>query len=196
MSPRGRGRDAFESGFTLVEAVISLAVMSTLMVSVLSIATDMTIFSRNADAQSGVQADADQAFTRLTEILRKSGWSELGGTDYPRVISGGTELEFRILRDVDGNGYGFNASTGELEWGNEVYRVARDASTNTLYVYAPDGTPAWHLARHVTLVDFATYKQDSTLNIKEISVIVATERQNARGDPISFETTGSIQMRN
>ena len=191
-----RGRDASRSGFTLLEAIISMAVVATLMVSVLSIATDMTIFSRNADAHSGIQADADQAFGRLAEILRKSGWSDLAGTTYPRVLAGGAQLQFRILADADGNGFNFDAVTGELEWSTQIYRVARDPSSNTLYVYAPDGTRVWHLARHVTLVDFATYLQDSTLNINEVSVTIATEREDARGQPIGFETAGSIHMRN
>ncbi len=190
------GRNTSRSGFTLLEAVISMAVVTTLMVSILSIATDMTIFSRNADAQSGIQADADQAFGRLAEILRKSGWSDLTGTTYPRVIAGGAELEFRILGDTDGNGFAFDAITGELEWSAQIYRIARDSSNNTLYVYAPDGTEAWHLARHVTLVDFATYLPDSTLNINEISVTITTEREDPRGNTIGFETAGSIHMRN
>jgi len=189
-----RQRRIRDSGFTLIEVMVSLAVLGILLVSVFSITIETYAFIGDTDVDHSAQTEANQALTRMTEILRKSGWNSAGGVNYPRVTGGGQELEFRVLRDLDGNGYPFDAATGELEWGAKVYRIRVDSS-GSLRVF--DGaTPVWHLARYVDDVDFTTYIEDNTLQLKEIGVFLKTRKLTKRGDPIEFSIAGTIDMRN
>jgi prepilin-type N-terminal cleavage/methylation domain-containing protein len=182
------------SGFTLLEMAISLAILSLLLGSVFSITFETCSFLGDNEVDSGAQAEATQAFDRMTEILRKCGWNTAAGTTYPRAIGGGSGLEFRVLRDLDGNGYSFSAATGEPEYGAKVYSIHLDGAGN-LGVY--DGaTPVWHLARRVQTVSFATYLEDPSLQMKEIRVSVLARKMTKRGEPIDFQLVGSIGMRN
>src|SRR5262245_35212577 len=138
------------TGLTILEMSISLLVLGIILASVFSIAVDTYSFVADNEVDFSAQNEANQAFSRLAEILRKSGWNTSGGITYPRVMAGGAELEFRVLRDLDGNGYPFDAVTGGLEWGPVVYSIRADAG-GTLSVY--DGQDSiWHLARYVNQV--------------------------------------------
>lgn len=182
-------------GFTLVEVVTAMALLTVLVVSVLAIATETSVFVSDTETDYSVQAEANRAYTRMAEVLRKSGWNTAGGITYPRVISAGAALEFRGLRDLDGNGHAFNATTGELEWSPLVFTIRLDESTNTLGIYS--GTQLVRtLGRHIQRVGFATYLQNNTLHLKEIQVTIETERSTRRGDPLTYASTSSIYMRN
>jgi len=181
-------------GFTLLEMMISLGVISILLASVFSIIHETFTFIGNVDADFGVQDEANQSFHRMTEILRKCGWSTLAGVDYPNVTNGGSELEFRVLRDLDGNGYPFNATTGALEFSPVVYRIRQDASGN-LRVFN-GAVPVWHISRNVDSIAFQTYIQDGSLQMKEIRTTIHTRKLDRRGVPVEFSLIGSINMRN
>src|SRR2546422_657548 len=139
-------------GFTMVEVIVSLAVLAILLTSVFSITVETYAFIGDTDVDYAAQNEANTAFERMTEILRKSGWSTAGGVSYPLVAAAGKELQFRVLRDLDGNGIPTNATTGDLEWGPTVYRIFRDAVGN-LRVYN-GATPVWHLCRYSTSITY------------------------------------------
>ncbi len=183
-------------GFTVLELMIALAILGILLTSVLSITVETYAFLGDTDVDYSVQAEANQALERTTEILRKCGWNTSAGpaVEYPRVTTGGTQVEFRVLRDLDANGYPFDDVTGDLEWGVTVYTIRRDTA-GTLRVFN-GATSVWHLGRFVESVDFATVKEDATLQQKEIRLIVRTRRLTKRGDPINFTLSGSVDMRN
>ncbi|MGH9360370.1 MAG: hypothetical protein ACRD2T_00525, partial [Thermoanaerobaculia bacterium] len=169
-------------------------VLGILLVSVFSITIETSAFIGDTETDYSVQGETHQALARMTEILRKSGWNQAGGVSYPRVLAGGKELEFRVLRDLDGNGFPFDAATGELEWGAKVYRIRLDGGNN-LRVFDAAG-PVWHLGRYVESVSFATHNEDSSLQIREIAVNIQTRKLTKRGEPLSFALAGSIDMRN
>ncbi len=183
-------------GFTLLEMLIALAVLGTLLVSVLSITIETFGLVGDIDVDDSLKTEGQQAFDRIAELLRKTGWNTAAalGLEYPRVIAGGKRLEFRVLRDLDSNGFPFDAVTGDLEWGVTVYTIRLDAD-GTLRVYS-GLTPVWHLGRFVDSVDFATIKEDASLQQNEIRVIIRTLRTTKKGDPLSFTLSGSVDMRN
>lgn len=182
-------------GFTVIEVVVSLAVFAIVVVSVLSVAAETSSFIGNTDIDYNVQANANRAYTRLSNVLRKSGWNETGGTTYPQIAEGGAELRFRLLADLDGNGYAFDATTGDLEWGATIYSVRLDSTTGTLSIH--DGAAPVHvLGRHVQSVSFATYNEDPALHLKEIRLTLQTEQTTREGHVIRYDTTSSIHMRN
>jgi len=184
----------FIRGFTLLETMISLVVLGILVVSVFSITIETYAYIGHTDVDYAAQAEATQSLARMTEILRKCGRSTLAGVEYPRITGGGSELEFRILKDLDGNGYPFSAATGEPEWGTTIYSVRIDGGGN-LRVF--NGTnPVWHLCRHADQITFSTYRNDPLLQLNEIGVTLRTRKFTQRGEPIDFTISGTIDMRN
>jgi len=184
-----------ERGLTLLEMMISLAVLSIMITSMFSIAVQSYAFIGDNEADFGAQNEATQAFERMTEILRKCGWNTSADhVTYPRVLNQGKELQFRVLSDLDGNGYAFKEGTGELEWSSTIYRIVMDGK-GSLRVFAGDD-PIWHLCRHIRNVNFETYLQNNSLQMREISVSVETERMTRRSRPVSFTLSGTIDMRN
>jgi len=183
-----------DPGFTLVEVAVSLAILCLIFGAVFSITAETFAFIGDNDTETGVQAEADQALDRMTEVLRKSGWCTIGGVTYPRVLDDGSALEFRVLRDLDGNGYPFAAATGDKEYGPAVYRIAVDGSGNLRILNG--SFPVWHLCRHVGEIRFETYLQNPALQMKEIRTTVAVRKETRRGDQLECTLAGSIHMRN
>jgi prepilin-type N-terminal cleavage/methylation domain-containing protein len=184
-----------QDGFTLLEMMITLAVISILLTTVFSITLETYSFVGDNDVDFAAQNEANQGFERMTELLRKCGWSTLGGVDYPRVTGGGKVLLFRVLRDLDGNGYPFSQATGELEWSPEVYSIQADVKGD-LRVYDALMKPVWHLCRHTQDLAFQTHVENGALQLKEIRVNLGTRKTNKRGETFEFSILGSIVMRN
>jgi prepilin-type N-terminal cleavage/methylation domain-containing protein len=182
-------------GFTLLEMMISLAVISLLLTTVFSITLETYSFVGDNDVDFAAQNEANQGFERMTELIRKCGWSTLLGVNYPRVIGGGKVLQFRMLRDLDGNGYAFSQATGLLEWSPQVYSLQVDAKGD-LRVFDAAMNPLWHLCRHVQNLTFETHVENGTLQLKEIRVNLGTRKTNKRGETFEFSILGSIVMRN
>ncbi|MCA8960806.1 MAG: hypothetical protein KDC38_09845, partial [Planctomycetes bacterium] len=105
-------RQSRTEGFTIVEASIAVAIGALLTGVVLSIGVETMKFSSYADSDFAVQYEANRAFDRVSEVLRKVGWNNSAGATYPHVLSAGAEIQFRMLQDLDGNGYTFDGSTG------------------------------------------------------------------------------------
>jgi hypothetical protein len=115
--------------------------------------------------------------------------------NYPRVIGGGKVLQFRMLRDLDGNGYAYSQATGLLEWSPQVYSIQVDAKGD-LRVFDAALNPLWHLCRHVQNLSFETHVENGALQLKEIRVNLGTRKANKRGESFEFSILGSIVMRN
>ena len=190
-----RNQRSRSRGLSLAEVAVSMAVFTILVVSVFSIAAETSKFIGDTDMDYSVHAEVNRAYMRLAETLRKSGWNESAGTTFPRVTADGTMLVFRLLADLDGNGYSFDAVTGEREWGARVYSVRLDTNTNTLSIYEGT-TPVWVLGRHIESVSFSTYLEDNSLHLNEIQMTIASAQTNRAGHVIQHASTSSIYMRN
>jgi prepilin-type N-terminal cleavage/methylation domain-containing protein len=182
------------SGFTLVETAISMGVFAILLASVFSIAVETSSFLGETDADNAVQMEGNRAFTRLAEILRKSGRIEIAGVTYPRVTNGGSELQFRILTDRDGNGYAFEEGTGKLEWDDRVFTVKCD-DDGYLDIYE-SGNKVYALSRHISGLSFQTIAENNALHLKEILIEFLASKPTPSGATAAFPLKGSIHMRN
>jgi prepilin-type N-terminal cleavage/methylation domain-containing protein len=182
------------SGFTLVETSISLAVFGILMASVFAITAETSNFLGDNEVETTAQVEGNRAFKRLADVLRKSGRIVVGGIAYPRVVDGGSALEFRVLTDLDGNGYPFDASTAGLEWSNTVYTVKRMADSNFGIYAGPN--KVHHLGRFIQNLKFETVAENPALHLKEIRVSYEARRTNKSGVVTTYAVSGSIHMRN
>ena len=181
-------------GFTLVETSIALAIFGILLAVFASAALDLLRFAAGNDTHLTVELEATRVISRSTEVLRESGRVEIDSIEYPRVIDGGAALEFRILTDLDGNGFPFDEESGELEWDPDVYTVRVDAEGNAQV--ERDGTPVHHLGRHVRDLQVTTIDEDPAVGLNEIRLSFATSKQTPRGELLERPVTLHVQMRN
>ncbi len=183
-----------DSGFTLIEASVSLAVLGLLLTSVFSIVVETSNFLRDNEVDTVLQTEGTRMLERVTEVLRKTGRTELGGVRYPSVRDGGSRLEFLVLDDADGNGHAFDGTTSLLEWRPTVYSIARDADGQVQVVAG--GIPVCFLGRFVNSLSFQTVDENPGLHLKEISVSFEVERKVKSGYSLAYGLSGSIHMRN
>lgn len=191
-SPRARRSD--NDGFTLVEASIALAIFATLLASAFSLAFDMSSFVRDYDDDVAVQTEGNRIVERFMDVLRESGRVTIGGVTYPRVVAGGAELEFRVLQDLDGNGYAFDDATGALEWSPKIFRMKTDAAGN-LGIY--DGASVvYALGRFVTGLEFRTIAEDATLHLREVRIRCESRKPTGKGYDAVQAVDASVHLRN
>ncbi len=195
--PRARPRDvASHSGFTIIELTITIALSSIVSAVVLNIGIETMKFTSYADEDFVAQGEANRGFDRVSEALRKTGWNtSASSTTYPRVINGGDEIQFRVLTDLDGNGYEFDAATGDLEWNAEVFSIRREED-GTLAIFDADGDRVWTCARSISDVTFSTSVEDPALHFREIRVQITGSRATSDGTTLTSTASGSVHMRN
>lgn len=183
-----------ESGFTLIETSVSVAVLGILLTSAFSITLETMSFWGDNETDTALQSEAHRTLERMTDLLRKSGRTRVDGVEYPQVVLGGQGLQFAMLTDVDGNGYAFDSATSALEWSPVIYTVRPNAE-GVVQVY--QGTdPVFYLGRFVQSVGFRTVRENPALHIKEIRVALDFRRTTKSGVPLSYFVNGSIHMRN
>ncbi|MGE3165595.1 MAG: type II secretion system protein J [Planctomycetota bacterium] len=185
-----------QEGYTLLEMSIAVAVTSLMIALVLSVGVETVGFASYADEDFSVQFEANRAFDRTTEILRKVGRNTVSGVTYPAISPDGSEISFRVLQDADGNGYPFDGTTGDLEWTSDVFTIRRDAADDTLYVFDQFGNRVWTLGRYVDEVQFEMVEQNNTLGIDEVSASISASHLANDGNEIRYTASGSIHMRN
>ncbi len=183
-----------ENGFTFVEVAISLAIFAMLLASVFSIMVETSSFLRNNEDDVVVQTEGNRVFQRFADVLRKSGRVTAGGFNYPRVTNGGSELEFKVLSDLDGNGFAYDGTTGVLEWDPAVYTLKTDGAGN-LGVYS-GGTKVYSLGRFIQNLRFETIAEDSALHLKEIRITYEARKPTGMGFDMVQSVSASVHMRN
>ena len=181
-------------GFTLIETAISLTVFVILITSLLSLSIETSNFVGLTDADTVVELEATRAWSRLGDMLRKSGRVDDASGAFPRVTGGGAGLQFRLLSDLDGNGHPFREDDGEPEWDPRVFEVRADEGGN-LRVWE-SGEPIHHLGRYIGSVEFRTVDEDVTLRLREIAVSFEARKPSGKGFDLVRAVSGSVHMRN
>ena len=182
-------------GFTVLEVAVSMTIIALLIGSLFSITVETSTFLRDNDADTMLQQEAQRTVDKFTEILRKCGRVDAGGgLTYPLVANGGTELQFRVLADLDGNGYDYNESSGAVEWGPRIYTARADAAGN-LDIYE-GALRVYALGRFVNNLRFETVAENPVLNLKEVRVRFDARRAAPSGYIATYPVDTSIHMRN
>ena len=162
--------------------------------SAFSLTRETASFVLDNDTDVITQNEGNRVYDRLLSVLRKTGRVTVGAVTYPRVTAGGTQLEFRRLTDLDGNGYAFDQATGFLEWDPFVYTLATDGANN-MDVYRA-GVKVYPLGRYIQNVQFQTINEDPGLNLREISVTYEARKATGKGFDMVHSVNGSVHMRN
>lgn len=185
---------ATANGFTLLEAVISLAILAILVTSVFTITFESLSLLGDTDAQHLARVEAGRALDRIVDVLRKSGRVKERRVEYPRVLDSGAVLEFRLPDDLDGDGHPFDAKTGATEWSPAVFSIQSDAG-GTLSVYR-SGTPVYAIAQHVRSVRFETPAENPARHLREVSVDLDIRKTGKNGQDVLVSISGSAYLRN
>jgi type II secretory pathway pseudopilin PulG len=94
------------AGFSLVEALISLALLSVILVAVASLLVDKRI-NRDAQMKAVAQANARNCLAMLTQKLRSAGWDpSVAGIPIVGLdpIPGDDVSQIEVFADFDGDG--------------------------------------------------------------------------------------------
>ncbi|MEM7261552.1 MAG: prepilin-type N-terminal cleavage/methylation domain-containing protein [Planctomycetota bacterium] len=183
------------AGFTIVEMTMVIAISAILIAVALTVGAETLKYTAYAQDDFSVQHEANRAYNRITEVLRKTGWSTDATETYPRVIDGGAALELRLLDDLDGNGWPFSGTSGDLEWGSEIYTIRREAD-GTVAIFDNTDTVVWTCGRLIESISFETVIQEPSLHFQEVRITILATRTTADGVPLSFTAAGSVHMRN
>ena len=84
-----RRRTPARSGFTFVEAIISLAILGIMGVAFTSSMRSMANLTHAGNARSNVQREGARALEMVLDDLRRSAFMELGGFEYPHLFENG-----------------------------------------------------------------------------------------------------------
>jgi len=188
-------RHGSKSGFTIIEVAVSLAVLVMIFTTVFSITVETARFLSENDTSTTLQLEGQRSMERLTEILRKTGRVTSAGVSYPRVVAGGTGIEFLVLTDIDGNGYPFDGTTGALEWDPTVYTAGVDSNGN-FNVLDSGGNKVYALGRFINNLSFETITEDSSIHFREIRLAFDVRGPAISGYDMVYPFSGSIHMRN
>ena len=192
--PRRSAPSVTPNGFSLLEAVISLAILAILVTTVFTITFESLSLLGDLEADYVAQVEAGRALDRIADVLRKSGRVKERRIEYPRVLDGGAVLEFRLPDDLDGDGHPFDAKTGAIEWSPGVFSIRRDAE-GALSVYR-SGTAVYAIARHVRFARFETAAENPALHLREVSVDLEIQKPGENGQEVVFSLSGSACLRN
>jgi type II secretory pathway pseudopilin PulG len=184
------------SGITLLETMVSCAILAICLTTLGTLATETLTFLRSNDVEAVVEIEGGRAMERLTDTLRKSGRVDVGGgVVYPRAVTGGTALQFLVLADLDGNGYAFDATTGSVEWAATVFTARVDTQGN-FNIYDDTGNVAYSLGRFVRNLTFTTNAENPALGLKEVEVVFQTQRTAPDGGNVIRDFRRNIYLRN
>ena len=181
-------------GFSLLEAVISVAILAVLVASGFTITFESMSLLGDTESDHVAQTAGDRALARIVDILHRSGRVKEGRAAYPRVLDGGSVLEFRLPDDLDGDGLAVDRESAAIEWSPHVFSIKRDAS-GVLSV-CRSGAEVYTIAHHVRFLRFETAREDPSLHLKEISIDLEIQKNRRTGHDAVFSLSGSAQMRN
>lgn len=190
------------SGFTLVEAIISVAI------SVIIIAAIYSVYKAGNDIwdvkriQADLQAEGRTAMVEMTEELKQTTLSQ---TVIP-AAPGNTNILFHLpLSSWNGTNtvLSINNATGALMWDAAdtiQYQLANDVITGQkilvrLQTNATTNTNRT-LARDASSVQFANYVINNQLYLNELKIILTLSKITPKQRNISITLSSIVRMRN
>jgi len=109
------------SGMTLLEVMVSMAVFTVIMAMLFLVSTSLSAASSSQDARSFTQDQARNAMQIITRELRQAQSASINWGALPSA-----SIAYRVATDVDGNGTAVNAG-GFLEV-SAVHTIGRDTT--------------------------------------------------------------------
>ena len=174
-----------QSGFTLVELMISMAVSSVLLAAMVMAFTGQSSSYNTQEEITALQEDVRAAMDLMSSEIRMAGYNPTGNADSQILLATGTQFQFtQDITDDAGTG----ASDGDTDDANENIRYAINTN-NSLGRETGGAGGLQPIAENITnlafeyLLDDGTWTQAPT-NLKKIravkiSILGRTPRQTS-----------------
>ena len=139
-----------KKGFSLIEIMVAIAIMSVLSIAMMKTYTGFTRVYTTQEVAAGVQQDLRASLNIMTQDIRMAGFDPLDTDNFGVEVATATNIRITSDTDVDGViddsvfervTYNFNAGTNRLEQvlyettGSEVTQPVVDNVTNVAFTY-------------------------------------------------------------
>ena len=194
-----------KKGFTVLELLISIAIMSVALTSIYGLYMSYVRIYTTEGVTSRVQQGVRSGINMMVRDIRMAGLDPTGTGTFGIVEATPQSIRFTADRDMDGEIDDPDLSGGLIESNLEQIAFSFDGSTNLLemILYKSDDTIEIRdtMLDNVSNLNFTYLNADDvvTADLDEIrTVIIAlTVRKPAgRGDPVSRTLTKRIRCRN
>jgi len=184
-----------KKGFSLIEIMVAIAIMSILSIAMMKTYTGFTRVYTTQEVAAGVQQDLRAALNIMTQDIRMAGFDPTDRDNFGVEVATATNI--RITSDTDMNGvvdesnferitYNFNAGTNQLQQilyettGSESTQPVVDNVTNVAFTYLDVNN-----AVTATLAD-----------IRTVTISMTIQELAGRGGLVTRTLSTRVQCRN
>ena len=184
-----------KKGFSLIEIMVAIAIMSILSIAMMKTYTGFTQVYTTQEVAAGVQQDLRAALNIMTQDIRMAGFDPTDSDNFGVEVATATNI--RITSDTDMNGvvdvsnferitYNFDAGNNRLEQilyettGSESAQPVVDNVTNVAFTYLDEDNNIT-----ATLAD-----------IRTVTISMTIDEPAGRGGTVSRTLSTRVQCRN
>ena len=184
-----------KKGFSLIEIMVAIAIMSVLSIAMIKTYTGFTRVYTTQEVAAGVQQDLRAALNIMTQDIRMAGFDPTDSDNFGVEVATATNI--RITSDTDMNGvvdvsnferitYNFDAGNNRLE--QILYETTGSESTQPV-------------VDNVTNVAFTYLDEDNNItatlaDIRTVTISMTIDEPAGRGGTVSRTLSTRVQCRN
>jgi len=184
-----------KKGFSLIEIMVAIAIMSVLSIAMMKTYTGFTRVYTTQEVAAGVQQDLRASLNIMTQDIRMAGFDPLDTDNFGVEVATATNIRITSDTDVDGViddsdfervTYNFNAGTNRLE--QVLYETTGSESTQPV-------------VDNVTNVAFTYLDEDNNVtatlaDIRTVTITMTIEERAGRGGLVTRTLSTRVQGRN
>ncbi len=184
-----------KKGFSLIEIMVAIAIMSILSVAMMKTYTGFTRVYTTQEVVAGVQQDLRGALNIMTQDIRMAGFDPTDSDNFGVEVATATNI--RITSDTDMDGvvdesnfervtYNLNAGTNQLQQilyettGSESTQPVVDNVTNVAFTY----------------LDANNAVTATLANIRTVTISMTVQEPAGRGGLVTRSLSTRVQCRN
>lgn len=204
-------------GHSLLEMTCVVGLLSFVTLALFPLfSTANTLFDAG-DAKADIEEQGRRALMSISAEIKEAGYvtDSVTGASYPYIFSDGAaagrfaayshstpsqcrEIVFRMVKDLDGDGFKTDSASGDIEWGADEISyllVAGADGVNRLERRVNNGSPRI-VARFVERVRFDDSGTDSSIPYGQIRVTLEMKKVSPEGRAIRTTYSTLVRMRN
>lgn len=184
-----------KKGFSLIEIMVAIAIMSILSIAMIKTYTGFTRVYTTQEVAAGVQQDLRASLNIMTQDIRMAGFDPTDSDNFGVEVATATNI--RITSDTDMDGavddsgferitYNFDAGTNQLQ--QILYETTGSESTQPV-------------VDNVTNVAFTYFDEDNNItatlaDIRTVTISMTIDEPAGRGGTVSRTLSTRVQGRN
>jgi len=193
-----------KKGFTAVELLISLAIMSISLGSIYSLYMSFIRTCTKEGVKINVQQSVRSGLDMMIRDIRLAGLDSMGTDDFGIVAATSQRIQFTADRDMDGELDNADASDGIDAPDMEHMAYEFDGnSTLKMSLYKADGTQEVSdtMVENVTDLTFAYFNSDDDTtsildDIRTVEIRMTIQKPSGRDGPVSRTLVKRVKCRN